>query len=451
MAVCPGDVIAGAYRIEALVGEGAMGSVFAAERLQDGLRVAMKVLHPRHVVQGELLSRFLLEARIASRITSSHAVEVLDVGTLEGDLPYFVMEFLEGVDLQGLVRKDGPLPLESAARYIVQACDAVAEAHRLGVVHRDLKPANLFLTRDVDDQEKVKVIDFGVSKLLRPVGETGDLTATTVVIGTPAYMAPEQMRSSRVDGRADVWSLAVTLFWLLTGRRPFEGDTIVKIYEGILRGCPDVTSFRPDIPVELDQLLHQCLTWDPEARLGSAEALADALSPYAGHVKHSNVVVTQVMTGDLGPADEQTMLVDPASFPHEHEAMATPLLPARRPRWLVGLGALILGGGGYLLGTAQQSSPRAARDPGGTASGSVEVKTPRQIPSAISPPPWEPASEEPPIGPRTTSSTPEPKAAPPSPPTPPAPPRPAPVPREEPTAPLHPPASGRADDVWGMP
>ncbi|MEQ9319873.1 MAG: serine/threonine-protein kinase, partial [Polyangiaceae bacterium] len=346
-----GDVVADAYRITEPLAEGSMGAVYSAMMLaeeHEGAEVAIKVLHPRHLREGQYLERFVREARVAARLESPHAVRVLDVGMLDGGVPYFVMERLHGVDLQRHLEQVGTLSLPRARDYLLQACDALAEAHAMGVVHRDLKLANLFLARDRDGQDRIKVIDFGVSKLLRPIDEDGQATATTVVVGTPAFMAPEQMRSSKVDARADIWALGVTLFWLVTGTRPFEGDSLVKIYESILRGPPPMSSLVDGVPPALEELVRRCLQWNPDERLASVaefvtelQALDLSGAPAAPRLGEGEGVLATVAAAPFlddvppsipsgappsGPppsasppssrhAVEQTALLDPRSLP----------------------------------------------------------------------------------------------------------------------------------------
>src|SRR5579859_1664764 len=193
-----GDLLAGKYRVERVLGVGGMGIVVAARHEQLEQRVAIKFVRDEALDNKEAVERFLREARAAVRLKSEHAAKVLDVGTLESGAPYMVMEFLEGSDLAAVLVERGPLPVEEAAEYVLQACEAVAEAHAAGIVHRDLKPQNLFLARTVGGAPRVKVLDFGVSKTLHGNPTTGGgLTQTRLMLGSPLYMSPEQMRSSR--------------------------------------------------------------------------------------------------------------------------------------------------------------------------------------------------------------------------------------------------------------
>src|ERR1700760_4922495 len=189
-----GDVLAGKFRIERVLGRGGMGVVVAATHIQLEERVALKFLLPEALGNGEAVARFAREARAAVKIKSEHVARVSDVGTLDSGSPYMVMEYLEGQDLADWVRHSGAMRPADAVEFVLQACEAIAEAHALGIVHRDLKPANLFVTRRVDGSPCVKVLDFGISKLTTP-GSTSDMgmTRTSTVMGSPLYMSPEQM------------------------------------------------------------------------------------------------------------------------------------------------------------------------------------------------------------------------------------------------------------------
>jgi len=204
-----GDLLAGKYRIDRVLGQGGMGLVLAAFHLELEQPVAVKVLHPELAERGDAAAPFRREARAAAKIKSEHVVRVLDVGTLDGGGAYMVMEYLEGNDLSEEMQRRGQLPVYETLDFMLQACEAVSEAHIAGIIHRDLKPANLFLSRRPDCSRVAKVLDFGISKSVVP-GSTSDpsLTITSTIMGSPLYMSPEQMRSAKhVDARTDIWSL----------------------------------------------------------------------------------------------------------------------------------------------------------------------------------------------------------------------------------------------------
>ena len=280
-----GEVLAGKYRVERVLGVGGMGVVVAAHHLALDRRVAIKFLLPEATTNQEVVARFAREARAAVRIESEHVARVIDVGALESGAPYMVMEYLVGNDLQHRVAEHGALPIEEAVDYLLQACEAIAEAHAAGIVHRDLKPANLFLTRRADGSAFVKVLDFGISKALTPQGSQPDmsLTKTASVMGSPLYMAPEQMRSTRsVDARADIWALGVILYELVSGKVPFEATTMPELCAMVLTETPPpLRERRPDAPPGLSNIIERCLQKDPAQRFGNVSELANALMSFA--------------------------------------------------------------------------------------------------------------------------------------------------------------------------
>jgi eukaryotic-like serine/threonine-protein kinase len=279
----PGEILAGKYRVEKVLGQGGMGVVIQATHVQLDERVAMKFLLPEYAEHPEASARFLREARAAVKIKSEHVARVVDVGTLENGAPYMVMEYLHGKDLSQVL-EGGLLSVEDAIEFVLQATEALAEAHAAGIVHRDLKPANLFLTRRADGSELVKVLDFGISKVATTTDSTPEmsLTKTSTMMGSPLYMSPEQMRSSRdVDARSDLWSLGAILFELLTGRTPFLGTSIPELCANILTNeAPPVSSLRPEVPPGLDAVIARCLAKTPEARYASVAEVAVALAPF---------------------------------------------------------------------------------------------------------------------------------------------------------------------------
>lgn len=278
-----GDVIAGKYRIERVLGKGGMGVVALAVHEALNERVAIKFLLADNAVDPEYGWRFHREARLAVQIKDDHVVRMSDFGWLEGGLPFMVMEYLVGRDLNAEIRERGPLPVGEAVEYALQTCAAAEAAHALGIVHRDLKPANLFLTRDPRGRPLVKVLDFGISKAVAP--ETEDvatkLTGPTTILGSPRYMSPEQIRrTSSVDARSDVWSLGVILHELLTCKLPF-GFRCADI-EVIAAVCSDapipLRAHRPDAPGALEAVILRCLEKDVDRRVQSAFELAEALT-----------------------------------------------------------------------------------------------------------------------------------------------------------------------------
>ena len=277
--VQPGDVLAGKYRVERVLGRGGMGVVVAAHHLQLDEHVALKFLLPGALQNPEAVRRFVNEARAAVKIKSEHVARVIDVGQLESGSPYMVMEYLEGSDLAAWLRQRGVMPVEQAVDFVLQACEAIAEAHTLGIVHRDLKPANLFCIVRPDGQPSIKVLDFGIAKVTAAGPPIPALTSTTAVLGTPMYMSPEQLRVSKsVDARTDIWSIGVILFELLTARPPFEAEGLTDLVLQIATApALPLRSLRPHVPPGLEQVIATCLQKDRALRYASVADLAMAL------------------------------------------------------------------------------------------------------------------------------------------------------------------------------
>jgi serine/threonine protein kinase len=288
--LCAGDVLAGKYRIERVIGSGGMGKVVAARHIELDERVAIKFLLPDALGSPEAQARFAREARASVKIKSEHVARTLDVGRLDDVLPYIVMEYLEGTDLGVRLREHGPLSEPDAVTFVLQTCEGLADAHALGIVHRDLKPSNLFVVRASDGTESVKILDFGISKLVAPTGSGADITRTLSVVGTPVYMSPEQMESARnADARSDIWALGATLYELLTGRPPFEASSIPELCSKVLtHPTPSVRLRRAEIPAELDAVVIRCLAKAPEHRYQDVAELARALVAFAPpHARYS--------------------------------------------------------------------------------------------------------------------------------------------------------------------
>jgi serine/threonine-protein kinase len=282
----PGDVLGRRYKVERILAVGGMGAVLSAIDITKNETVAVKVMLPAAMEVDGAVTRFQREAQAAAKIVSDHVVHISDVGTLESGAPFMVMEYLAGDDLGEIVGEGKVLPVHEAVDYVLQACEAMAEAHKLGIVHRDLKPSNLFLTRRPNGAACVKVLDFGISKFtgsdVFAAGE-GSLTATRAMMGSPLYMSPEQVRSAKnVDRRTDIWSLGIILFELVTGRLPFEADTAGAICAMIAADDPvPMRWMNKDLPEELEKIVLHCLEKEPAARYQDVAELADALRPYA--------------------------------------------------------------------------------------------------------------------------------------------------------------------------
>ncbi len=281
----PGDLIAGKYQVEAILGKGGMGVVVSAHHLTLRRRVAVKFLLPSASRLPDANARFLREAQAAVSIRSEHVAQVLDVGELENGAPYIVMEHLTGTDLGRMIKVGGAIPYEDAVDYTLQTIEAITEAHALGIIHRDLKPTNLFVTTRSEGSPLVKVLDFGLSKMTAQdvSASEGSLTAAGVIAGSPHYMSPEQIRSLKhVDERTDIWALGVILYELLTGKRPFDGPSLTAICASVIADTPaPIRALAPAVPPALEAAVMRCLEKDPSRRTPSAAEVALAIAPFA--------------------------------------------------------------------------------------------------------------------------------------------------------------------------
>ncbi len=333
-----GDILAGKYRVERVLGIGGMGVVVAAHHIQLDEKVALKFLLPHMLTNGEAVARFAREARAAVKIKSEHVARVIDVGTLETGAPYMVMEFLEGLDLGVWLQQRGALAFDQAVEFVLQACVAVAEAHALGIVHRDLKPANLFCIRRADGQLSIKVLDFGISKTTTVAGSSApemSMTATSAMMGSPLYMSPEQMESAKsVDRRTDIWALGVILFELLTRRTPFDGDSMPAVCMKITsQPPPPLTTFRPDAPPGLEVAILRCLEKNRDHRYPNVAELGLALLPFAPKRARSSV---ERISGIIQSAGLSTTAL---SVPLSPDAAALPPVGTMAPFGVTTTGA----------------------------------------------------------------------------------------------------------------
>jgi serine/threonine protein kinase len=283
VALLPGAFLLGKYRVEREIGSGGMGIVLEATHLTLDQRVAIKLLNDRFASSPEITARFLREARIAARLHSDHVARVSDFGQTETGAPYIVMELLVGHDLEAELSQRGKLPVSEAVDVILQACEGVAEAHAVGLVHRDLKPANLFLARRPSRPPIIKVLDFGLSKEAQG-GHQKSLTGDDTVFGTPQYMSPEQIQSSKnVDARSDQHALGMILFELLTGEPPYVAQSVTQLVVVIAtHPPPSARGARPDVPRGLDQAIIRALAKRPGDRFPDLGGFAEAIAPFGG-------------------------------------------------------------------------------------------------------------------------------------------------------------------------
>jgi serine/threonine-protein kinase len=300
-----GDTFDGKYRIDALLGIGGMGAVFAATHLRLGQPVALKMLLPEWADEPSVVRRFALEGRASGAIRSEHIARVFDVDDCDGR-PYLVLEYLDGLNFDALLAETGPMAATCAIDFLLQACEAIAEAHAAGTIHRDLKPANLFLARGADGLPCVKVLDFGISKLAQvaqtlPAAPGG--SPSVAMMGSPKYMSPEQMRSpGDVDERSDIWSLGAVLYELLSGTPPFSGETVTEICAHVLSDTPPpLSETAHGVPAGLEQIVAHCLEKNRDARYATVAELARALAPFGTAAARTSAEKIARVREGLGP------------------------------------------------------------------------------------------------------------------------------------------------------
>lgn len=302
--VAPGRVIGDRYLIGSVIGEGGMGVVCAATHVHLGTPVAVKLIRSDLKHDPDSISRFLNEARTAAALKGEHIARVYDVGQLETGEPYLVMEHLEGLGLDAFLAERGPLAQAEAVDILLQACEGLAEAHAVALVHRDIKAANLFLSRRPDGQFTLKILDFGIAKRLVEGPHPG-LTDSRGSVGSPFYMPPEQMLApATIDQRADVWSLGVLLYELLTNEYPFAGESAVQVCANVLTApTPALRALRPDVDPSIEAIVQRCLEKQAEARFSGVTELAEALRPFGSSAQAASVVAATEALSLAAPED----------------------------------------------------------------------------------------------------------------------------------------------------
>jgi serine/threonine-protein kinase len=418
--VALGEVVAGKYRVDKVLAAGGMGVVVAASHLQLDEQVAIKFLREDVLGDREVVERFAREARTAIKIKSEHIARVVDVGALPNGTPYMVMEYLHGEDLATFIRTRGPLPLAQAVELVLQACEAISEAHGLGIVHRDLKPANLFVTRRADGILAAKVLDFGISK--KQAGSATDtqgLTGKRVALGSPCYMSPEQLAcTADVDRRTDIWSIGVTLFEMLTGTLPFAAETTLELCGKVLRDQPcSLRALVPSVPAALESVVGKCLQKDRTKRFADVAELALALAPFGPDRARSSAQRVWRTVQAAGPADAgaETVALDGGPIERDPTRVVWDQASARiapRRRYLTAITFLSALGVAAAIGVfAWRSS--TMRD---TSSGTRNLMptapletTPSPAASLVSDVPPPPMAEqlEPPVPPKTLRTGPK--------------------------------------------
>lgn len=379
----PGTLIAGKYRVERVLGSGGMGVVVEATHAALGQRVAIKLLSPEFADAPEVVARFFREARISAKLDSEHVVRVTDFGQTEAGMPFLVMEMLVGHDLSAELAHKQRLAIPEAVDLALQACEGMAHAHAAGLVHRDLKPGNLFLVQRPGRRPLLKVLDFGISK---EPGENGvrSLTQENTVLGTPHYMSPEQVMSSKkVDARTDQHALAVILFEMLTGTMPYDGDTPTQVLVAVAtHRTPRVRERRPDLPPGLDAAIARALDKDAAQRFPDVAAFAEAIAPFGGPLAQEmapavraalspRVTPVPAPGGGSLPSHEALTVPRELSAPvlpaYTAETLATTLMTSRRSRYLPVFVAGALGAvaGGIVIARylAENAPPPAASAP----------------------------------------------------------------------------------------
>jgi serine/threonine protein kinase len=383
-----GETIAGKYRVERTLGQGGMGVVVAAHHLDLQQNVAIKFLRPELMGGDEALKRFLREARAAVRIQNEHVARVLDVGALDSGVPYIVMEYLDGVDLAAWLEKQGPVPARQAVDFVLQACEALAEAHSLGIVHRDLKPANLFCIRRPDGALFVKVLDFGISKILDGAGASA-ITQTASFVGSPLYMCPEQMAGGGdVDARADIWALGAILYEFVTRRRPFVASSMPELFMKIAREpAARWSDLDIEAPPGLEAVVRCCLEKDRERRYPSVADLAIDLAPFGPPSAAPSVQRIVAIVRNAGARREPVS--GPANAPPT-DTLANPSTASnwdrpsprlRSPRLAIGVGvaaAILVAGAGFAVAVHGQAAAAASSTP-------VAVAAPAAAPARMPP------------------------------------------------------------------
>jgi serine/threonine-protein kinase len=375
-------VLAGKYRIERLIGSGGTGVVAQATHLKLERQVALKLLRSEVSDSPETVARFAREARAAARLKGEHVTRILDVGELDDGTPYLVMEFLEGSDFRAYLAESGRLGITDAVGYVLQACEAVAEAHAAGIVHRDLKPGNLFLTHTPDSAPLVKVLDFGISKAV--TGEQSEeavsLTSSATGMGTPLYMSPEQMRNAReVDARTDLWALGAILYEFVAGRPPFVARSLPELCVMLMQQDPvPVRLLRPEVPEGLARVIERCLRKNRTDRYGDVAELARAVAPHASPAARLRVARIARLSGRSFPTVERIDVDARAMRASDTGGGSAALTPPgaepvsladgraiRHGRWVVGAAALVMAGAGIVLGVVGIRSPRSQAEPSG--------------------------------------------------------------------------------------
>jgi eukaryotic-like serine/threonine-protein kinase len=278
-----GHILLGKLEVVKKLGGGGMGVVYEVEHRLTGHRRALKVVHAKFADRPRFMKRLLREAKVAGTLSSPYVVETYDAGRLEDGSAYVLMELLHGRSLYELLQAEGRIASRRLAEIMCQVAEGMSVAHEAGIVHRDLKPENIFLVSEPDGGERVKILDFGVSKFESTNDQPTRLTVEGTLVGTPYYMSPEQAAGRAVDARSDVYAMGVMLYEALAGRLPFEADTVGALFVKIGSGeCVPLRIRRPELEDAWYELVHKAFHRDPEQRHQSSEALRRDLLPLVG-------------------------------------------------------------------------------------------------------------------------------------------------------------------------
>lgn len=412
-----GRSLAGRYRVERKLGEGGMGAVYAGEHLLIQRPVAIKILHPQLATNVDLVRRFLNEARAVTAIRHEHIVDVTDMGQLDDGALFMVLELLDGRDFAALIEEESPLPIARVLHIVDQMCAALELAHGRGIVHRDLKPENVFLVRRGEDPDFVKILDFGIAKILDGDG-SGVRTQTGVAMGTLHYMPPEQVQGGKdLDHRADVYAIGVILFRALGGRFPFEGDTLASLLSKILLDpIPPLRSVRPAAPLELEAIVTRCLSKRAADRFASCAELRAALRAVPPRVSSAiafaNTAVAPAAEQPTRQRDQDTRAFGDVERPRRATDASPPAAPAAPKPWIAlaagaaVLGALAIVGTVLALGSSRpvatppapaiaETAAPAPPTPAPPSAAPPAAPAPEQVAAVIEEPPPEPPPSTP--------------------------------------------------------
>jgi len=375
-----GHLLGGTYRLGRMIGRGGMGQVYEGVQEPLGRRVAVKILHPSLTGDPVMLERFRREAEAAAALGHPNVVQVTDFQNIPDEGAFLVMEVLSGHPLNDLLESEGTLPQDRAAFIATQVLSALEAAHGAGIIHRDLKPQNIFLTEISGVRDIVKLLDFGIAKLLEE-GDRTRMTATGMTLGTPAYMAPEMVRGDELDGRADLYAVGAILYEMLTGRTPIKAPSMMAMFYAIMEQTPKpILALSPQVNPKLAHAVERAVAKDPADRFADASQMRQALMPFS--------------RGQGLEAHVPDTVAAPTTLPRARAATRKPLLLVGAAVLLVGLGAALAI---LLSGSPDTPPPEAANNaaldqakppPSRIQSRSRNPRPPRSISSQRSRPPW---------------------------------------------------------------